>query len=579
MFTPMLTSAVWVSKVLAAFLRFQPATTLTVIFALALAQLSQVITFFLPIKIIILAGSEGVPRYLRPIIDDDQRDLAIIILLVATIALVAFIYVLRWLAQTLSDVGGIRALERANQMALPSRERTAAPRYFAQFCELAANIAFVGGATTLLIWLSPLLSATLLTLITLELLMTGIVIGGADGGSERSARRLIRAHLSGYLEVLVNVNLVGGFLVLLIPLLTAGSQQFLVVLLSFLLLKRILASSKKAINQMVKLTAQRSTIDPIVFRRCKVGSTREQADHREFAEAFDLPAREALASALLEETACEGVQAVHWRDSSAAGVYHFVIACDDRSGQRRQLQQLVFPQRTAGLLEHEELLFTHLAREHLQAPTVVARAEHLGFAIQVCDAGTGVAPEKALWSEQWPALVARLWLVEPPRALMKAYLSARSALPARLSDQLLAEAQVAVDGSEEHELLQQLRHRLPAVVEQIARLPLVIHNPRLTRDNCMVSESGTLRIMCWWSWAIEPMGYGLPPDTLADVVEVLHRCEPPRRKRGFRVPMLADLQLVVRCQRLESALYRQAYKSAFLLGEEIMTSHRLAKRK
>src|SRR5690606_9456503 len=63
----------WFCRIIGRFVRVKRATTLTVVAAAVLSRVTNMLAFLLPLKIVLLAGSDGVPRYFQVIGSIDQK--------------------------------------------------------------------------------------------------------------------------------------------------------------------------------------------------------------------------------------------------------------------------------------------------------------------------------------------------------------------------------------------------------------------------------------------------------------------------------------------------------------------------
>lgn len=560
----------WFARAVAAFLRFQPVLTASVIFLLAVAQLTQVISIFLPLKVIILVGSEGVPRYLRSFLDPDARELAIGFLLALTIIAFAVTYAARGLADYLSRIGGGRALARANLMALPSREQSLAPTVYAQICNLASSIAFVVLAMGLLAWIAPVVAATQLLCVLLEFGLTVLLLDRSGRQPPHALGRRIAKNTGGYLEILSTVNLLVGFIALLLVLVFDSSSQFVLMLLAFLLLRRTLQLVKKAINQLIRLAEKRNQFDPLIFRRAKASEPTEAESQAAFREVFAKTGREALSVELLGSPESELTLETRWQDPSRSGVYQFSILARQGEQIARYYDEVVFAAGSVHLLEHEEFLFTYMHRGALLAPEVLARAAHHDYTVQVRDGLSGQRPSKQAWPQLHQQVIARLWCAKLPRRLIKAYFSARRSLDERLSREQLSRARVAVDDADEAEVLAALEAALPGILARTRDMPRAIYNPAVTPANCKMDDAGAPYILSWWYWAIEPIGFGLPRNLVPGVYDTF--AERATRSSDFQgpIPCLAEVQLVSDLSQLESCLRRSAYKQVLSIGRKVL---------
>src|SRR5690606_21940961 len=101
--------------------------------------------------------------------------------------------------------------------------------------------------------------------------------------------------------------------------------------------------------------------------------------------------------------------------------------------------------------------------------------------------------------------------------LVRIYAASHKAMQDRLTDDLLARMDVAVDCDEAAATLERLREALPAIREAIAALPLVLTNPAFARGQAVLDADGAVLVLGGWGeWTLEPMGANLPAPFAAD---------------------------------------------------------------
>ena len=147
----------WLFKLLRVFLGIRPVTTIAVVVFSVMSRITNLLAFFLPLKVILLAGSDGVPRYFRFFIDASDKGDWIIWLSVAAVVSYLLTLVLDAASNRLSEVGSSDILERANELALVGKERAAAHSYYAMFSEVLADTVFSIAVVVALWFINPLL--------------------------------------------------------------------------------------------------------------------------------------------------------------------------------------------------------------------------------------------------------------------------------------------------------------------------------------------------------------------------------------------------------------------------------------
>jgi hypothetical protein len=560
----------WVLRVLGVFMRARPGITLATIICAASSQITRLMAFFLPLKVILLAGSDGVPRYFRFFIEPDDKMEWIIILSVGAVLAYVVTLILESATERLAEVGSARVLSGANQIAASRRYREKARNYFAQFCEVAAGKLFAATVLIVLAFLNTLLFGVLVGLMVIQYLAAAAVLGRNATINPNRLQRFIIGKSAEFIQICSSFNFLAGFFVILTPFLMGHEGNILVAILSVLMMRQGFNRLDGAINLMVALSMVRAQVDPLVFRDRKLERT-EVPGKQAFRVLFSKQKRD---EAVQRELAplVDGQAEFHaeWQDSTIPGVYMFRIACEsgDPDGIR-YFQKQVYPEPSVYRLEHEELLFEYMSRETLKAPRLVSRFSQAGFECQICDYGAGEPISAGKWKDIAPELFSYFWGVEPPARLVQAYETSSNTLVGRLSESFFEGVTVAVDTDQERDILDRFRMVLPELHERLGAVPLYVVNPDLGAAT-VAHDGDDFCVMSWCRWSLEPIGYALPnaPDK-AKLEEMVARA---REVRGLDKHTL-DVRHVLftkQCRELDRMIVQEHYKKALRQMKSIM---------
>ena len=561
----------WLARVMWAFIRLQPAVTITLIACLAFVQIGHVISMFLPLKIIILAASDGIPHVLKAFVGEDQRVGFIIGLSLAAAMFFGLTLALETFARMLSARGSIAVLARTNKMALASREHRQAKQFYAQFCTVSADLAFVLVGGAILTFLNPALTVALSSLLIIEYAVTATLVHYSDPASETSPATWIKNQLSEYLTILATANFFVGFFVLLVQFLTGIADNILLALLSILLMRQILNGLKRAIRQLTKLTVRQHLINPLTFYNHQQALAPEPLDQRSFRDLFDREGRRRLAAEnLCTAEAPLRISASHLMPTLNRGIYRFKLFCHLPGETDSTFYHLyVFTPQARSLLEHETYLFDFLKPESLHAAQVKAQGKLGLFDFQFREAATGQAPSPQAWKSELPELLTTHLSVPIPRRLIRAYRSSHQLLHQRLTTEFVARCLVAADSEAEEATLVELMERLPTIQAKLGQQPLIIFSPLVNRENCLRKADGSLQTMTWINWRIEPLGFGIPAHINGLSLRKILRAIRGRGDHFSERLKVSDVYLVQCCQALENLILREAYREVLPLAEKI----------
>ena len=564
----------WVAQVLWAFCRVRLWTTFALICSITISRFAGLLAFFLPLKVILLAGSDGVPRYFRFFIDPDQRMEWIIGLSAAAVGFYVLSLIAESVSKKLSEMGSLDVLQGANELAVASRQREEARSYYRRFSGIAANLTLAAMAFLLLGWLQPGLTLVLLILILGQYLFTTAAVYYGNALEPGPLLRMIRGNLGGYLKIFVSMNFLAGFFALLVPFVLGTGGNLLLAILAILLLRQALGALSRMATVTTELWKSRKVIDPLVFRERQIEKV-ERPVVRNLREVFAKPAREASAMQALKAGGVELARLESdWEDSSIGNVYTFHLKAQQSSStEKRSYQQQVFSRSRLHLLEHEAYLFEYVDRSALSAPEMLVRFAEGPFECQIVDYGVGSACPAGEWKALVGDLFTRMWAFEPPAELLHAFSTSRPTLERRLSIDYLQRLELALDSPELVDDYETFLDRLPRIRDVLSRVPLYIHNPDLGRVRVALDHSGQPLVMTWGRWSIEPIGVALP-DGLDEAVidKILEKVAGARDLKPGELTS-EHLMLAFEFRALERDIAASKYCSALKRIQTILGSH------
>ncbi|NDY95290.1 hypothetical protein [Wenzhouxiangella limi] len=567
----------WVWRVLAAFFRVRPWTTAALISAFALKNIFSLLAGFLPLKVILLAGSDGVPRYFRFFMPVDADKVPWIIgFSAAAVIFFLLVMVMEAVAKKLSATGSYEVLQGANELAVASKQREEAGGYFSQFSEIAANVVIASFALTLLAAVNLAIFVTFTGLLLLEYLFTAGVMAFTDPLKPGAIRKAIQSKVRNYLGLLFSLNFLACFFVLLVPFLTGVGGNLLLAILTLLLLRQASGAVGGIIQHIRKLWTKRAEVSPLVFREERTRES-EKLTTRELRLMFAPRLRTATTLKRLKATGIP-VRSVEscWQDPKIRGAYTFHVKAEMEESVKktkvRHFQHQVFPVRQLHLLEHEEFLFSRISRKSVRAPLVLSRYEDEPFACQVCEYGTGKIVDVKGWQRKSLEVLEELWCLDLSRELISAYRTAHPGLEARLLPEFLQRLEVVLESASLQHVYHTFLDALPRLHSVVSQVPLHLHNPDMTNSHVVLDDDDQPLIMTWTRWQLLPLGSALPANLTRELLKEMLERVCLKRKIDPDSLLPAHLLLVRDCQKLEDTVKREHYRSAFSIMESILAN-------
>lgn len=526
------------------------------------------LAFLLPLKVILLTGSDGVPHYFRFLFSPESKDAGIVALSAAAVAAYALTVFLEAHPKRLSERASDALLAASDVMSMVSGQREQMQGFYTRFMRIAAAMLFAAAAFAALIALTPAVALFLIALLCAFYLLTAWALHRVTPLRRNGLSGFITGQLGNYLGILSSVAFLSSFLVILYPLLAGVDGSILVAIIAFVLVRQLLGALSASVRDVVSLAGQRPLIDALVFPD-RHFTTMEIRDRRTLRELFGHRERERLVATELAGLARPGQEIrVGWRDPLLAGAVDFAISLEGGDVPSKHFRQRVFPPRLRHVVENESLLFSHVEREAVWAPPLVRRFFYGEHECLVWEAGTGRAPAEKQWRTVEDDFLVNLWSFEPPPALLRIYASSHSFLHQRLSDDFTARMDIGVDSDAEAVALERFRNALPFIRDTLAAMPLRLVNPDFLRGNVVGTFDGGFHVFGWGRWSLGPVGAGVSAaeGRLAAILEYA------RARHKAAVPEFVSarhLLLAQHCNQLERAILRGTMKAALALAARI----------
>ncbi|WP_445005277.1 hypothetical protein [Halomonas mongoliensis] len=511
----------WFLRGLAILAKASPWKTVFVILAMAFARAASVLALLLPLKVVILAGSEGVPRYFQFFIGPDQKTQWVIYLAVFSIVLYLIKMALDSLSENMLKGASIKVVGNSTKLNIFNNQDEKAKVYLMQFCRIAAYCLFFFAGLLLLFYIQKALFAFILVAIFSLFAFTGNVLFGSDEITPTKARLYISEKYRSYVNTLSSIVFLFAFLVILTPFLIGEVERNLIFsLLSLLLVRQMLTVGSSGVVSAVALLRKKDQVDGLLHPE-KTYEKKENNISVAFRDLFSRPERDMLINATLGLGNGGRVLSSSWEDSYIVGVSTFSFTFRMDSSNDKIFQLNVFMPYKKHFLENEDFLFEYIGRQEVMAPNVIARFSHRSFECQILDSGPPVSSltdYKAIEKN----VLENLWCNVPSKSLVKAYRSSHLLLHDRINRKLLDKLKVAISSDKEKEEYDWMLQNLEKINARLASLPLCIHNPDISRKTVVINEEkDSYLVTTWVRWRIDPLGAHLPNDYTDDDISAL----------------------------------------------------------
>ncbi|MBV6285952.1 hypothetical protein [Pseudomonas aegrilactucae] len=476
------------------------------------SQLLFLVSFLLPLKVILLLGRETIPSYFPDFMVAFGRERLIVVLSVASVLFYFSHLVCDRMVTRFSDRGAEKLVQRSRKIAIFERQDEVASKGYLRFSQAFAGLCFTGVCLFGMLFFYTKLAF----LILVYFLVFSIVVALLSAGSE-----VVRDKLADGLGTLPKLMASLGFLItfsfIVVDHLYLEPVGVLVSVVSLLLSRQLFSKAANVLKDTAELYQQQGMLRALFFH----------------AHVF-LPEKKASGFAGLAERAgrdkwmLESLTSVmdtqhvkfssRWVSIGAPDLLCFVADVAAGEGGGRQILFKIFDVNRSAQALHEASLLTQQralpAPAFLGATTVAGMNCHL---FEITGYNVFVPDDENSWRDRLVEFREHSLALVPAPALVSSYLRSRVQLVGRLNVQSLDYLSHLYEGERDLEPLVRLRELLPAIIQILGELPLAFHLPDIRPNMIWLDADGNSRLLHWGRWALEPVGFNWPQN--AEMIE------------------------------------------------------------
>ena len=557
----------WFISISKKFFVVLPLNTLVVVFSTIVSQVSVILAFFLPLKIIILLGSEGIPRYFPQSWAAYDRDQLVIYLCLAMILFYLLHHVAEKAIGFYSDLGARTMLTRTGKLLLFANQEEKAISAYVKYSESLAALVFIFLGMVFLLFLYPLLAAAMFAFISLVALIIGlgVVLNARFRQAWEDGSGQLLGTLSGF-------GFFWTFAVIVLDFILGSPPGFILVIISMLLSRQLLGRSKVFIDNLKKLYSDRLSINALFFH----GHAYKQDSGKHKKQFWSLLDREQRKVWITRTIARLSGTKIHtldtcWRQSGTANVACFEVSCFNQSNEKtgKFLVKLFNPARKA-LAMHESNLLGIVKSKNFPAPAFQGADQIDNCICHVFNwSSCSLSPKEKFKKE---ALNIRIGLMEfpVPDKLYRQYIRSKQMLWQRLDQELPRCLHAGANYLEEQKLVDRLEQELPRITSILKSLPLQFVNPDIKVETLARNSKKGLLLINWGRWSLEPLGSGWPvkPIMLKKLDQAVE--ETSRLRKDCQDVRIEQVRLAALMFAVESFYHKQNFSSAIGLLPEVL---------
>jgi hypothetical protein len=535
--------------------RVVPWWTALVVFIALISQISMLLASFLPLKVVILLGSDGMPRYLPSGLASIGKNQLIVWFSLLTVGFFGVHLLAEKLVTQVTERATRLLMQRSHKLVLFERQDEVAAGAYQRFSRALAGGFFVGLAFFVAILIYPEMAGVIagyLLLCTLAFL----------GLSRLSMpfRQTLEEQPGPKMKLAAGTGFFVSFGYLVLDFIVFSPPGVLSAIVSLLLTRMIMQKFSSGILDVHALNRQRPKLDALFFHG-KIFLPQANDGDRGVWAMIKPEEREAWINALFKEFVddWQGIAQVEWLQSGVPNMIALFIK--SKAGHHYLIK--LFDSGRQSLAVHEATL-TGENIKFLPAPKLIANTQVKQFKCLIYELPEGRCSGR-LEVKHWMEPVRGLMMsVEPPPSLVQQYGRSRPSLWQRLDAKVVERLVICARSDSERLLSRQLQETLFELQEHLRQLPPVLVNPDINVSSLYFAHEDRL-LLNWGRWSIDPVGSGWQDgekqlDQLAGYLE-----EAARSRSSLVGVFIESVELSALTFAFEAKCSRQLFSEAFEL--------------
>lgn len=472
-----------------------------VVFSL-ISQLGMMFASLLPLKVLILLGSNGVPKYFPSFMGSLDQNFLVITLGILAIFFLG-VHILSEQVVEFSSLKGVRKIvEKNKKTIIYNQQKNVAEIAYRKSTSGIASFLFIMLVGIYVFIFNAFVGASVV-------IITGLVFGGAAKVGKYKSPKMV----SGVYAILPHAKLLslfcflGGFAAIIVVFLMFGVSSFLLSLVCLLLLRQGYNRLPSLISDVCWIDARSSKIKAIFYSEhvFDIAKEKEEIDAWKYLEGLRFKHKIAEVAGVSEVCKMD----FHLLSEARGNVLEVNVDLTDGVGAKNILVKRFSGNKLAAAY-HEEMIFKY-DFNGICSPRFIGAIEHDGCCLVFYDVS-----EFSLLSSgdvaQGFSLYTRMASQAPSKELVEVYCSSSPSLWGRLNLKdfkkvLSVEALMKdVDFKSSIKYLVTYFHKL---VDIIMGVPPFVYG-RNVKSSLIWGREDLLYTTSWEGWAIEPIGSGWP---------------------------------------------------------------------
>lgn len=552
------------------FIQVVPWLTLFAVILSVFSQFFLLIGFLLPLKVVLLLGSDGVPGYFPSVFQHFGRNGLVLLLSGASVLFYTLHLLTGKLVENAATLASDRLLARSRKMAIFENQQDIATKGYQRYSQSLATVTFVSLCLAVMAVFYWKLAVVIVVYVISCLLAVAFLSSLSESFSERLPIRL-----GSLAKTLSGVGFLVMFAFIVLDNLFGAAPSIIFSVISLLLGRQAFGRIASLVKDIQGLYGQRAQLAALFFHG-RIFLQKPKGPDNGIWGLISPDVRDEWLGRLVEGATGFKQPEFHaeWFDLGVPDVlcYRVHIAIPD---QEKQLLVKVFNGNRSAWAKHEATL---LASQHgVPSVPLVSLTSVYDLHCHVFDI-TGLRQcSKGETVKRRPDFQRQLCAHEPKQELTSIYMRSHPQVWQRVESSDVARIGLLLGERADQVLIERLLSALADIKSILRKLPLAFSTPDI-RAGMLWKDSESNRFLLHWAvWNIEPIGIKWPIGDERENSFAENLRELGDKRKSVSEVNVHEVRLAAIFSEFESRLDRARYRDAYELAVSLMSEYEKVK--
>jgi hypothetical protein len=551
----------WLGNLTSVFFKNAPVATVVVVLLTLFSQIAMMLATLLPLKVVMLLGSEGVPRFFpESLLEIDRNTLVLYLVALSVASYIANLIFIK-ISEITTERGVKNLLDKTQKIILfENQDFIASSAYTKYTIALAGLIFFIATIFIFSIFYEEV------AYISITFLVFSYVITYSLYNSRSNFEARIRDNASTVTNSISNIGFLLIFIYIVIDFLYLTPPHFLVALAAIILGRLMLVRLSFTASYLISLKKDEAKINALFFHN-HVFMPASKTHHQDVWGLLTTDSiNDWLPLVLQEATSLSHFDKadIKWRQ---CGLYNIIVL--QVSVQNKNFIIKIFDERVVTQALHESTLMVEIDDTNFPCPQFLLATKIINYHCHIYD----ITGQKFLEGKQASSgidcIQEQLLAIPPSDELVERYRRSKAFLWERLDNSMLDRLKLIF--RQHKSIIQKLENALPEIKSILQSLPLSFVHNKLNNSVLLTNAQDQVVNFHWSAWTIEPAGVG---HTFRDVKAM-------KMKKAIQIaselrPQLKDFaieyyEIAALTASFEQRFQRQQYEAVVELIPEILS--------